>query len=328
MEQQIEKLVNKVHEIRREQNIKQNELRDLEVKVAQIQMQIDNLHRHIWESYQTDLKSIPVPELPEPQQALDNAGRQMRIEELRGKMQRLGPVSPGSVEEYEELKQRFEFLSQQEKDLADAKEQLIATITHINRTTKDLFTEAFAKVQANFHEVFRQVFRGGQAQLALVDADNINESGIEIMVTPPGKKLQAITLLSGGEKALSAIALLFAIYRLKPSPFCVLDEIDAPLDDVNIGRFTDLIKELTSQSQYIVITHNKRSMEAADVLYGVTMEEPGVSKVIAVKMSGQAWYGGPLTLDLDFNKAVIPQSEKPVTPEESSQEPIVQGEQN
>jgi chromosome segregation protein len=301
LDQQIEKLANKVHEIRREQNIKQNELRDLEVKVAQYQMQTDNLHRHIWETYQTDLKSIPVPELPEPLLAIDSAGKQLRIDELRGKMQRLGPVSPGSVEEYEELKQRFEFLTQQEKDLADAKEQLIATITHINRTTKDLFTEAFAKVQANFHEVFRQVFRGGQAQLSLIDADNINESGIEIMVTPPGKKLQSITLLSGGEKALSAIALLFAIYRLKPSPFCILDEIDAPLDDVNIGRFTDLIKELTSQSQYIVITHNKRSMEAADVLYGVTMEEPGVSKVIAVKMTGQAWYGGPLTLGLDFN---------------------------
>ncbi|MDI6783597.1 MAG: chromosome segregation protein SMC [bacterium] len=310
LNQQIVQFGAKVHELRRDLNGKQNELRDLEIQLAQHQLQFENILRHIWETYQTDLKTIPNPELPEPLAQLDDLGKRARIEELRARMQRLGPVSPGAVEEYEELKQRFEFLTQQEKDLTDAKEQLIATISHINRTTKDRFAETFAKIQENFHEVFRQVFRGGQAQLTLIDAENVTESGIEIMVNPPGKKLQSITLLSGGEKALSAIALLFAIYRLKPSPFCVLDEIDAPLDDVNIGRFTDLIKELTSQSQYIVITHNKRTMEAADVLYGVTMEEPGVSKVIAVKMTGQAWYGGPLTLDLDFNKAVLPKAEE------------------
>jgi chromosome segregation protein len=313
LNQKLDKLGGKVQELRRDQNGKQNEQRDSEIQLAQFQMQMDNLHRHIWETYQTDLKTAPIPELSEPLTALDAPGKEARINELKSKMQRLGPVSPGSVEEYEELKQRFEFLSQQEKDLTDAKEQLLATITHINRTTKDRFAETFAKIQENFHEVFRQVFRGGHAQLTLIDAENINESGIEIMVTPPGKKLQSITLLSGGEKALSAIALLFAIYRLKPSPFCVLDEIDAPLDDVNIGRFTDLIKELTSQSQYIVITHNKRTMEAADVLYGVTMEEPGVSKVIAVKMSGQAWYGGELALELDFNKAILPKLEEKTT---------------
>ncbi|MCX7918439.1 MAG: chromosome segregation protein SMC [bacterium] len=310
LNQSLDTLAEKIQGYRRDQNGKQNDLRDCEIQLAQLRMRMETMYQHILETYQTDLRTCQVPELPESLSALDSTGKESRIHELKSKIQRVGPVSPGSIEEYETLKQRLEFLTQQEKDLTDAKEQLIATITHINRTTKERFAETFARIQANFHEVFRQVFRGGQAQLTLLDTENINESGIEIMVNPPGKKLQSITLLSGGEKALSAIALLFAIYRLKPSPFCVLDEIDAPLDDVNIGRFTDLIKELTTQSQFIIMTHNKRTMEAADVLYGVTMEEPGVSKVIAVKMTGQAWYGGELTLSLDFNKAILPKTKE------------------
>ncbi|HKJ89301.1 MAG TPA: chromosome segregation protein SMC, partial [Gammaproteobacteria bacterium] len=158
-------------------------------------------------------------------------------------------------------------------------------IAKINRTTRKRFRETFELVNAKFQEVFPRLFRGGRAELQLTDEQDLLETGIEIIVQPPGKKLQNVNLLSGGEKALTAVALIFSIFMIKPSPFCLLDEVDAPLDDANIGRFNEMVREMTDISQFIIITHNKRTMEIADTLFGVTMEEPGVSKLVSVRIN-------------------------------------------
>lgn len=191
------------------------------------------------------------------------------------------------MEEYQESYKRHEFLSAQEKDLSNAKESLIKTIHTIDQTTKVLFADAFQQIRKNFQETFRRLFLGGEADLVLIDEGNLLETGIDIIARPPGKRLQNISLLSGGERALTANALLFALFMLKPSPFCFMDEIDAPLDDVNIRRFTDMLKEFSKKTQIIIITHSKITMETADALYGVTMEEPGTSKIISVRLKEQ-----------------------------------------
>jgi chromosome segregation protein len=208
-----------------------------------------------------------------------------KVNELRAKINEIGPVNMVAMEEYDELVKRHEFLTKQEKDLVDAKESLHRIINNINQTTRTMFSEAFEKIKTNFREIFRELFGGGEADLVLIDEGNLLETGIDIVARPPGKRLQSIGLLSGGERALTAIALLFALFKLKPSPFCILDEIDAPLDDVNIKRFTRMLKEFSATTQFIVITHSKITMEAADEMYGVTMEEPGVSKIISVKLN-------------------------------------------
>ncbi|MDD5195440.1 MAG: LAGLIDADG family homing endonuclease [Candidatus Omnitrophica bacterium] len=201
------------------------------------------------------------------------------------KIEGLGEVNLVAIEEFEELKKRDDFLTKQKEDLITSKENLKKAIQKINKTSKELFLETFTKVQEEFHKNFRFLFGGGKAQLILLDQENILESGVEIEVQPPGKKLQNVSLLSGGEKALTAIALIFAIFRIRPSPICVLDEIDAPLDEANVDRFNHLLKEFVAYSQFIVITHNKKTMSQADILYGVTMQEKGVSKLVSVKFA-------------------------------------------
>ncbi len=195
----------------------------------------------------------------------------------------MGPVNLGSIDEERELQNRFEFLTTQQNDLLKAKEDLHQALAKINRTTRALFRETFQAIQQQFQVTFRQLFSGGEARLVLLDEEDVLESGIEIIARPPGKPLQPISLLSGGEKALTTIALLFAIFRVKPSPFCVLDEIDAPLDEANVDRFTRALREFLKDSQFIIITHNKKTMGMADVMYGVTMQEMGVSKIVSVK---------------------------------------------
>ncbi|MCP4652874.1 MAG: AAA family ATPase [Candidatus Omnitrophica bacterium] len=199
----------------------------------------------------------------------------------------LGEVNLVAIEEFEELKNRQDFLTQQRDDLNISKDNLKKAISKINRTCKELFLETFYKIQEEFKKNFRFLFNGGHASLMLIDKDDVLESGVEIEVQPPGKKCQNVSLLSGGEKALTAIALIFAIFRVRPSPLCVLDEIDAPLDEANVDRFNHLIKEFSSFSQFIIITHNKKTMSNADVLYGVTMQEKGVSKLVSVKLAEQ-----------------------------------------
>jgi chromosome segregation protein len=190
-----------------------------------------------------------------------------------------------AIEQYDELEARYAFLSTQRTDLVDSIAQTTEAIKRIDETTRVRFVEAFAQINRNFQEVFTTLFGGGRAGLTLLDENDPLESGIEIVAQPPGKRLQSVQLLSGGEKALTAISLMFGLFKFKPSPFCLLDEIDAPLDDANVGRFVDMLRSMQDQTQFILITHHRRTMEIADRLYGVTMEEPGVSKLISVQMN-------------------------------------------
>jgi chromosome segregation protein len=206
------------------------------------------------------------------------------ITRLRAKIDRLGPVNMIAIEQFDELEQRHAFLAAQRTDLVDSIAQTTEAIARIDETTKARFTEAFAAIQQNFMRTFSTLFGGGRAGLSLLDENDPLESGIDIVASPPGKRLQSVQLLSGGEKALTAIALMFAIFQYKPSPFCLLDEIDAPLDDANVSRFVDMLKGMLDHTQFILITHNRRTMEIADRLYGVTMEEPGVSKLISLQL--------------------------------------------
>jgi chromosome segregation protein len=203
---------------------------------------------------------------------------------LRAKLDRLGPVNMMAIEQFDELETRYAFLATQRKDLVDSIAQTSEAIKRIDETTMQRFTEAFAAINRNFQEAFSTLFGGGRAGLTLLDESDPLETGIEIIAQPPGKRLQSVQLLSGGEKALTAIALMFALFKYKPSPFCLLDEIDAPLDDANIGRFVEMLRGMQQHTQFILITHNRKTMEIADRLYGVTMEEPGVSKLISVQL--------------------------------------------
>lgn len=208
-------------------------------------------------------------------------------EKLQKKVKSLGEVNLVAIEEFEELKKREEFLDNQKQDLITSKDNLKRAISKINRTSKELFLDTFAKIEEEFKKNFRFLFNGGRANLILIDRDNVLESGVEMEVQPPGKKLQNVSLLSGGEKALTAIALIFAIFTVRPSPLCVLDEIDAPLDEANVDRFNHILKKFSSFSQFILITHNKKTMSNANVLYGVTMQERGISKLVSVKFAAE-----------------------------------------
>jgi chromosome segregation protein len=207
------------------------------------------------------------------------------ISALRGKIDRLGPVNMMAIEQFDELESRHAFLTTQRKDLVESIAQTTEAIKRIDETTRQRFSEAFTAINRNFQETFSTLFGGGRAGLTLLDETDPLESGIEIIAQPPGKRLQSVQLLSGGEKALTAIALMFGMFKYKPSPFCLLDEIDAPLDDANIGRFVEMLRGMQQHTQFIVITHNRKTMEIADRLYGVTMEEPGVSKLISVQLN-------------------------------------------
>jgi chromosome segregation protein len=207
------------------------------------------------------------------------------ITALKAKIDRLGPVNMMAIEQFDELETRHVFLTAQRKDLVDSIAQTAEAIKRIDETTKVRFNEAFVAIQQNFQVTFSTLFGGGRAGLTLLDENDPLESGIDIVASPPGKRLQSVQLLSGGEKALTAIALMFAIFRYKPSPFCLLDEIDAPLDDANVGRFVEMLQGMLDRTQFILITHNRRTMEIANRLYGVTMEEPGVSKLISVQLN-------------------------------------------
>jgi len=223
------------------------------------------------------------PALEEAQQKALSA--EDAITALRAKIDRLGPVNMMAIEQFDELEARHAFLTKERKDLIDSIAQTSEAIKRIDETTRQRFSEAFAAINLNFQETFSTLFGGGRAGLTLLDESDPLESGIEIIAQPPGKRLQSVQLLSGGEKALTAIALMFGMFKYKPSPFCLLDEIDAPLDDANIGRFVEMLRGMQQHTQFIVITHNRKTMEIADRLYGVTMEEPGVSKLISVQLN-------------------------------------------
>jgi chromosome segregation protein len=207
------------------------------------------------------------------------------VADLRAKIERMGAVNMMAIDQFDDLESRHAFLTTQRKDLVDSIAATGEAIRKIDKTTRERFREAFAVINHNFEGTFATLFGGGRAGLVLLDETDQLESGIDIIAQPPGKRLQSVQLLSGGEKALTAMALMFAIFKYRPSPFCLLDEIDAPLDDANIGRFVEMLQGMQDQTQFILITHNRKTMEIADRLYGVTMEEPGVSKLISVQLN-------------------------------------------
>jgi chromosome segregation protein len=251
------------------------------LRIKEFEMNLQALIERIWDRYEVQVEEVLFDYHMGPMPA-DGAAE--LIDDLRRKISGLGEVNLTAVEEYDELSERYEFLKQQTDDLTHALTQLERAIAKINRTTKKRFEEAFEAINERFQQVFPRLFRGGKAWLALTNPDDLLATGVEIYAQPPGKKLGSVALMSGGEKALTAVSLIFAIFLIKPSPFCLLDEVDAPLDEANVARFSEVVKEMSGISQFIVITHNKRTMEVADHLYGITMEEPGISKTVNVRI--------------------------------------------
>ena len=291
----------------------------LRVRESQLQMKIDNLAEHVSRNYQIDLRAFVVdqpvfekvlctqlkrwidrsagdatnggeaasnlPSCSETAIHLGDADLQKLITDLQTQLDNMGPVNLDAVHEYDELEERYKFLEAQNNDLTNSRRELLDVIAQINSTTRKLFGDTFAQVRINFREMFTELFGGGRADLSLVDENDPLNCGIEIIAKPPGKQLQSISLLSGGERSMVAVALLFAIYMVRPSPFCILDEVDAAMDEGNINRFIRVLERFVEQSQFVIITHNKRTIAKADILYGVTMEERGVSKLVGMKLT-------------------------------------------
>ena len=289
-----------------------------QVRESQLQMKIDGVAEHISRSYHVDLRGFVVDKpafekvlrtqakrwidrstgtAPNGDEGVDSPSRsenaihlaeadlEKLVSDLRTQLDNMGPVNLDAVHEYDELEERYKFLETQNTDLTNSRRELLDVIAQINSTTRKLFGETFAQVRTNFREMFAELFGGGRADLSLLDENDPLNCGIEITAKPPGKQLQSISLLSGGERSMVAVALLFAIYMVRPSPFCVLDEVDAAMDEGNINRFVRMLERFVKQSQFIIITHNKRTIAKADVLYGVTMEERGVSRLVGMKLT-------------------------------------------
>jgi chromosome segregation protein len=300
-----------------------NDLRDShsreQVREAELQLKIDNLTERISRRYQVDLREFrpdqagydktlraqvkrwtdrstgdvanggeTAADLPSQSKNAIHPGDadlDKLIGDLRSQLDNMGPVNLDAVQEYDELEERYKFLDAQNNDLTNSRRELLDVIAQINSTTRKLFSETFAQVRINFREMFEELFGGGRADLSLLDESDPLNCGIEISAKPPGKQLQSVSLLSGGERSMVAVALLFSIYMVRPSPFCILDEVDAAMDEGNINRFIRMLDRFVEQSQFIIITHNKRTIAKADVLYGVTMEERGVSKLVGMKLT-------------------------------------------
>ena len=205
---------------------------------------------------------------------------------MKSRIEAMGAVNMMALEEFNETEQRFAFLTRERDDLLQSIADTQQAIVELDLVTREKFEQAFNAINGNFSTAFHTIFGGGHAEMRLTEADSSGDAGIDVVASPPGKRLQNILLLSGGEKAMTALALLIAIFKYQPSPFCILDEVDAPLDEANVGRFTRLVGEMSSQTQFIIVTHNRKTMETGSVLYGVTMQEPGVSKLVSVRWEG------------------------------------------
>ena len=257
-----------------------NQISKIDLKKSKIELELNQIINKMWEEYELTPNNVEeYKEVTSPHEV------QKQVNSLRSEIRDLGSINVDSIQEYKEVKERYDFLSEQRYDLEESSNKLRKVIQEMTDTMKTQFEEQFKIINKNFGEVFAELFGGGKAELKLVDEDNILESGIDIEVQPPGKKLQNMMLLSGGERAFTAIAILFAILKINPAPFCVLDEIEAALDDVNVFRFADYIKRFTNETQFLVITHRKGTMEAADTVYGITMEEKGISKLLSMKLN-------------------------------------------
>jgi len=283
LRQELQKLETNMKSDQQAREQTQGEMHQLELQLAELQVREQSLTERIESEYETDLRTLTVSS-KEEQEALDPAESEKRIEFLRRRLHSMGPVNMAALEEYQTQKKRFDFLVAERDDLLSAEKNLDEVIADLNRRARSLFSGTFQQVSDHFKEIFKKMFNGGQADLILNGNRDPLEADIQIFACPGGKKLRHIAQLSGGEKALTAISLLFALYQVKPSPFCVLDEVDAPLDDANIGRFVSMLKMLSERSQFIIITHNKNTMAAAHVLYGVTMQQSGISKVVSVNL--------------------------------------------
>ncbi|NTU42821.1 MAG: hypothetical protein HGA78_07165 [Nitrospirales bacterium] len=269
--------------IRTEIDTVSRKLAEANSQAIEKKLRIENIEETVMQRYGLAIKDTEVET-----EGFDSAEDSRKIAELNGKVRDLGPVNLGTIEEYEELKQRFDFLTQQQQDLTLSITELEEAISRINATTRKKLREAYDLLRERFTGVFSSLFGGGKADIILTDEENILEAGIDIIAQPPGKKLQNLNLLSGGEKALTSLALLFAGFLIKPSPLCILDEADAPLDESNTVRYSRMIKDLSRDTQFIVITHNRTTMEVADYIYGITMEEPGASRAISLQLEDVA----------------------------------------
>ncbi len=256
-----------------------NQISKLEVKKSKLDIELEQIINKMWEDYELTPSNVVDYEKPS-----NIAQTTKKVKSLRDEIKNLGSINIDSIEEYKQTKERYDFMCEQRLDLENSSNKLRKVIQDMTKTMKDQFEKQFKIINKNFGEVFSELFGGGKAELKLTDPENILECGIEIEVQPPGKKLQSMTLLSGGEKAFTAIALLFAILKINPAPFCVLDEIEAALDDVNVYRFAEYLKKFTKHTQFLVITHRKGTMEVADTVYGITMEESGISKLLSMKL--------------------------------------------
>jgi len=261
-------------------------IRLLEIERSQKHIKRENLANHLEANYRiplSDLRSELKDKAEKQNMSIDEMGA--ALSRLKVKIANINDVNLGAIKEYEQLKERFDFLSKQRDDLVQALDDLYKVIKKINRITQEKFIKTFDLINEKLNEVFPRLFDGGTAQLVLTEPAKPLETGVEFMIHPPGKKLTRLSLLSGGEKALSAIAFIFSIFLIKPASFCIMDEIDAPLDEANIFRFNNLLKIIGEKSQLIMITHNKKSMEFAGTLFGITMEKKGVSKIVSVNLT-------------------------------------------
>ena len=261
------------------ENLK-GETAKLDIKKSKIDVELEQIEQKLWEDYEITPNNAE-QEFEKPKNVQTTT---KRVKELKEQIKNLGSINIDSIEEYRQTKERYDFMCEQRLDLEDSSAKLRKVIQDMTKIMKEQFAEKFNIINKNFGEVFKELFGGGKAELKLTDEENILECGIDIEVQPPGKKLQNMTLLSGGEKAFTAIALLFAILKINPAPFCVLDEIEAALDDVNVYRFAEYLKKFADETQFLVITHRKGTMEAADTVYGITMEENGISKLLSMQL--------------------------------------------
>ncbi|MEK6624804.1 MAG: AAA family ATPase, partial [Bdellovibrionota bacterium] len=309
---------NEVKELGQKINKSEKDMVEHEVKIGQSLTEEVQVTRNIFEKYRVDLRQtissvleystselsqlqdlatmfmMEGPQGPEKVEAVayeftrrygqDLKECHAKLREAKSELNRLGEINWQAIEDYDHQKLRFDFLVKQEDELKVSLEDLKMAIEKIDIKSRERFKVAFEEVSSRFEKVFPIIFDGGMAKLALVGNPDDPDAGVDIIAQPPGKKMQNINLMSGGEKALTAVALIFSIFLVKPSPFCLLDEVDAPLDDANVGRFVELLREMSKESQFILITHNKKTMELNDTLYGVTMQEPGISKAISVQL--------------------------------------------
>ena len=302
---EIEEIDQQLSHLRKESNETQSKKNDLSLTINTLELKMNTLVEAIQERYLVDIQSIAAQyknnenqtsildkednkkkeKTPIKWEDIDWQEAQQKLESLRSQLNKMGSVHLGAIEEYDEVNNRYMFLSQQKDDLILAKDELGKVIDKINKICSQRFKDTFEAVNLRFQKVFPTLFGGGEASLSLIELKDKEDIGVTITARPPGKKLQNVSLLSGGEKALTAVSLIFAIFLVKPSPYCILDEVDAPLDDANVFRFNDLVREMSKYSQVILVTHNKHTMEVCEKLYGITMEEKGISKMVSVDMS-------------------------------------------